>query len=128
MVELGELNDEIRELTRREARVVAVSVDGLQDTLEVQKRFPNLLILSDENQSLVNALHAIHRGAGPGSKDIAAPTTVIVNRAGYIEWTFRPSRHIERLAVPEVIDALERHRTMFQPVGGLPIQDARWVD
>ena len=119
MLELGELDKEILEFKKREARVVAVSVDGLKDTEEVQKKFPSLLILSDEKQSLVNALHAIHRGAGPGGKDIATPTTVIVNRAGYIEWTFRPGRHIERLAVPEVIDALERYRTMFEKVGGL---------
>jgi peroxiredoxin len=117
MLELGELDKSILEFKKRDARIVAVSVDGLEDTKVVQEKFPHLLLLSDAKQSLVNALHAIHRGAGPGGADIAAPTTVIVNRGGYVDWVFRPSRHIERLAVPEVLDALDRHVARFQKVG-----------
>lgn len=119
MLELGELDKHYQEFTQRQVRIVAASVDGLQDTEEMQKQYPNLLLLSDEKQSLVKALNAIHHGAGPGGADIAAPTTVLVNSTGYINWTFRPGRHIERLAVPELIDALERHRVQWQRVGGL---------
>ena len=100
---------------------MAVSVDGLEDTRKLEEALPNLTILSDAQLSLAKALAAVHARASPEGEDIAAPTTLIVNQYGTIYWTFRPDRHIERLAVAELIDALERHRTLWQPVGSPPI-------
>jgi peroxiredoxin len=87
---------------------VVVSVDGLEDTKQTQEKFPNLLVLSDEEKRLTKILNAIHPGAGPKG-DIAAPTTFLVRGDGQIVWTFRPTRHIERVSVEDLLAAMDEH-------------------
>ena len=103
MIELGELNKRHAEFANREVRIVAVSADGLKDTEAIQADFPHLAILSDEKLSLVNALNAAHTAPSTQGKTIAAPTTLLVHHNGRIVWLFRPSRHIERLSVDELL-------------------------
>jgi peroxiredoxin len=108
-IELGELEKHHAEFAKREARIVVASVDGLGDTQKTQIDFKHLIVLSDEQQSLVKALDAVHSRAGPKEEDIAAPTTLLIDRNGRIVWTFRPKRHIERTAVKDLLAAVDKH-------------------
>jgi peroxiredoxin len=109
MIELGELDKAQGDFQKREVRIVAASVDGPEDTQATQKRFPNLTLLSDPERSLVKALKATHASAGPGGADVAAPTTLLLDRNGRIAWTHRPERVLSRLSSAELLAVAERH-------------------
>ena len=109
MQELGELNGHSEAFTRRGLRVVAMSVDGVDDTAKMQSQFPNLTVLGDPERKMTNAFQALHQGVGPGGSDLAAPTTYLIDAEGTIRWRFRPDRFIVRLTPEEVLAAVDQH-------------------
>ena len=78
MIELGELEKRFEDFAKRGARIVVVSVDDAKASAETQKDFPHLTVVSDASYAASRALAFTHPGAGPGGKDVDAPTTVLV--------------------------------------------------
>ena len=109
MRELGELDSRFAEFANRGVPIVAVSVDGQEDTAKTQQRFPHLIVWGDPEHRLTNAVAALHRGKGPGGSDIAAPTTLLLDKTGLVCWTFRPERIIVRLTPDELLAAVDEH-------------------
>ncbi len=79
------------------------------DPPEVSKRLRQRLqsrftFLSDPEGVLLDALDIRHREARADGGDIAYPTTVLVDAAGIVRWTFQSDTYRER-ARPEDIFA-----------------------
>jgi peroxiredoxin len=109
MVELGELESRHEDFTKRGTRVVAVSLDGLEDTAKMSERFPHLVIVSDEQGHISSAAEVIGPHRGPGGKETLSPTTVFIDRGGRVRGVFRPDRYIERLNAEEVLAKVDEH-------------------
>ena len=107
MIELGQLERRHEDFARRDTRVIAVSVEGTEDARKTQEEFPHLLVLADEGRGLSDAAQLIHPRAGPGGKDIDAPTTILVDRHGTVRWLYRSPEIIARLSPGEVLQAVE---------------------
>lgn len=108
MIELGQLEAAHPEFEKRQARVIAVSLEDVEAARQTQADFPHLTILADADRKLADALDVIHHNSAPGGGDTTAPTTLIVDRQGIVRWTFRPDRFLERLSPGDVLAALER--------------------
>jgi peroxiredoxin len=109
MIELGQLERRHEDFERRQARVVVVSVEGLDDAKQTQKDFPHLVVLSDEGHQLSDALGTMHSHAGRDGGDIDAPTTILVDGRGTVRWLYRSPRIIARLSPDEVLEAIDLH-------------------
>jgi peroxiredoxin len=109
MMELGELDSQFADFTQRGVRLIAVSVDDLESSEQTQRRFPNLIVLADPERQLTEAIQAMHRGAGPGRSDVAAPTTLLLDETATVRWAFRPDRVIVRLKPRELADEIDAH-------------------
>ena len=55
MVELGQLERHHEEFAARKVRIVASSMDDVDDTARTQEKFPHLTVISDHGQSLAKA-------------------------------------------------------------------------
>ena len=108
MIELGQLETHHDEFTKRHARVVAVSVDGLEDSQKTQQKFPHLTVVSDHDHKLVDAVAVLHPGAGEHGDDVAAPTTILVDNYGVVRALFRPANVGRRLSPGEVMAMLDK--------------------
>lgn len=109
MIELGQLERHHEDFARRHARVIAVSLEGLDDAKKTQADFPHLLVLADEQRGLTEAVGVLHPHAGPGGTDAAAPTTILVDRNGIVRWVYRSDEVVARLAPEEVLQAIDAH-------------------
>ena len=99
MVELGELDGHERQFAAKQVRVVVISNDDLETAQITQAEFPHLVVVSDADQNIANAMEVIHKGAGRDGIDTNAPTTFLVDGQGQVRWFFRPrDRFIERLS------------------------------
>ncbi len=108
MIELGQLERRHEDFTRRNTRIVAVSVETTDDARKTQADFPHLLVLADEGRGLTDALALVHARAAPDGSDIATPTTIIVDRGGIVRWLYRTPGVAARLSPDEVVEALDR--------------------
>ena len=72
--------------------------------------FEHLLVLSDKDRGLIDAVQVIHAGSSPEGGDSAAPTTIIVDRTGTVRWVFRPDRVFRRLSPAELLAAVDEHK------------------
>ena len=109
MIELGQLERHHEEFARRNARVIVVSLEDEKDAQATQKDFPHLIVVADKDAGLANALQVLHRQAGPGGGDTIAPTTLLVDGAGRVRWTFRPDTFFRRLSPAEIVEAVDKH-------------------
>ena len=110
MKELVQLDRSHAEFAKRQTRVIAVSVEGLNDAEQTQAQFPHLLVLSDEAHGLSDAAGLIDaKNKGPNGSAIDAPTTILVDRHGTVRWLFRPNEVITRLSPDEVLQAIDQH-------------------
>jgi peroxiredoxin len=107
MTELGQLEQHHDEFDQRGVRIVAVSLDDVEDTAETQKRFPHLTVLSDKDESLAKAAEVIGPHHGPHGETTVSPTTVLLDWQGRILWLFRPDRYINRLSPQELLAAID---------------------
>src|SRR3954471_11700992 len=109
MTELVQLERRHDEFPRRNARVIAVSVEGLDDARKTQADFPHLTVVSDEALGLSQAAGLIHRHAAPDGGDADVPTTILVDRKGNVRWLYRSPEVVARLSPDEVLEAIDRH-------------------
>jgi peroxiredoxin len=109
MIELGELEKRHEDFARKNLRVIAVSVETPESARETQKDFPHLMVASDHERKLSNAVEVIHAHSGPGGEDTSAPTTILVDRDGTVRWLFRPNHNAVRLSSDELLAAANEH-------------------
>src|SRR5262245_51646855 len=107
MLELGQLESRWQEFEKRNVRIVVVSLEDRKDAEATQADFPHLVIVSDAGRSLIDAVAVLHPHSAPGGGDSAAPTTLLVDGAGVVRWTFRPDRVLTRLSPEEVLRAVD---------------------
>src|SRR5262245_35459518 len=108
MVELGQLEAHHDEFAKRYTRVVAVSVDGLDDSKKMQQDFPHLTVMADYDHRLVDAVAVLHPGAGEHGEDVAVPTTIFIDKYGVVRALFRPTSVASRLSAGEVLAAVDK--------------------
>ena len=84
MLELVQLERRHEEFARRDTRVIAISMEGLEDAKKTQEQFPHLLVLADEERGLSEAAGLIHAQARPDGGDADTPTTIVVDRQGTV--------------------------------------------
>jgi peroxiredoxin len=110
MKELVQLDRRHEDFAKRQTRVIAVSVDGVEETKQTQAEFPHLLVLSDEGHGLSDAAELIDpKNKGPNNSAIDAPTTILVDRQGTVRWLYRPGEVLSRLSPDEVLQAIDQH-------------------
>src|SRR5687767_12388547 len=109
MTELVQLERRHEEFAKRDARVIAVSVEGLDDARKTQADYPHLTVLSDEALGLSEAAGLIHRHAAPDGSDVDVPTTILVDKSGTVRWLYRSPSVIVRLSPDEVLRAIDRN-------------------
>src|SRR5262249_32272170 len=108
MVELGQLEAHHDEFAKRYTRVVAVSLDGLDDSKKTQQDFPHLTVVADHEHKLVDAVAVLHAGAGEHGEDVAAPTTILVDKHGVVRALYRPTNVASRLSASEVLATVDK--------------------
>ncbi len=108
MTELVQLERRHEDFPKRNARVIAVSVEGLDDARKTQADFPHLTVLSDEALGLSEAAGLVHRHAAPDGGDTDVPTTILVDRRGTVRWLYRSPSVIARLSPDEVLRAIDQ--------------------
>ena len=109
MIELGELEKQHAEFAKRNARIIAVSLDGQDQAKETQAKFPHLTVVADAKRALVNAVVVLHEHANPNGDDAAAPTTILIDRKGEVKWLYRSDRVITRLSPEELLSAVDKY-------------------
>src|SRR5262249_12403045 len=108
MIELGQLEANHDEFAKRHTRVVAVSVDGLDDSKRTKQDVPHLIVVADTDHKPVGAVQILHAGAGDPGEDVAAPTPILVNKHGVVRPLFRPTNVATRLSASEVLAAVDK--------------------
>jgi peroxiredoxin len=109
MVELGQLEARHEDFEKRNARVVAVSLENVEESARTQERFPHLVIVSDADKSLTGAVGLIAPQHSPTGGETAAPTTVLIDGGGVVRWVSRKANYLERTTPDEVLAALDQH-------------------
>ena len=109
MIELGQLERRHEDFDRRNARVIVVSVEGLDAAGKTQADFPHLLVLTDSGRGLSEAAGLIHAHAAPDGSDADAPTTILVDRHGTVRWLYRSPEVIARLSPDEVLQEIDSY-------------------
>lgn len=109
MIELGQLEGRHAEFSNRGLRVLLVSWEGREDAIKTQKEFPHFLALADSGGKLITAAGTVHAKAGPNGGDIAAPTTVLIDKTGVVRWLFRPDRYFSRITPDQLLVQVDRH-------------------
>ena len=64
--------------------------------------------MADTDHKLVDAVQVLHAGAGEHGEDVAAPTTILVDKHGVVRALFRPSNVARRLSVGEVLAMVDK--------------------
>lgn len=107
MLELVQLENRQADFARRQTRIIAASMEDLEDARKSQARFPHLLFLADDGRGLSEAAGLVHENATPEGKDADAPTTILVDRKGVVRWLYRSPRVIARLSPDDVLRAVD---------------------
>jgi peroxiredoxin len=108
MVELGQLERRHEDFAKRNARVIVISVEGLDLAKKTQADFPHLLVLADEGRGLTDAAGLIHLHVAPKGGDADMPTTILVDHKGVVCWLYRSPEVIARLSPDEVLQAIDQ--------------------
>ncbi|MDA0658112.1 MAG: redoxin domain-containing protein [Planctomycetota bacterium] len=108
MIELGELEKQHVEFTKRGVRVIVVSNDPVEMATMNQADFPHLIVVSDADQSMAKALGMIHPGAGEHRDDTNAPTILFVDGDGTVRDMAQPLRIINRLSPADVLATADK--------------------
>ena len=109
MVELVQLEKRHADFDRRNVRLLVVSLDDRDDARKSQEQFPHLTVVADTDRNLISAAQTLHPGAGPGGKDTAVPTTILVDASGGVRWIFRPDRFLSRISPEDLLAEVDRH-------------------
>jgi peroxiredoxin len=108
MLELGQLESHWQEFEKQNVKVVVVSVEGSEAAAATQTDFPHLVVVSDPDHNLANAVEVMHQKSAPDGGDTSAPTTILVDGKGTVRWTFRSDSVLARLSPDELVSAIER--------------------
>ncbi|MBM3997266.1 MAG: peroxiredoxin family protein [Planctomycetes bacterium] len=108
MIELGQLEKAHRDFASKNVRIVVISNDKLEDAKATQDQFQHLIVVSDAEQNITNAMKVKHVGAAPGGGDTNAPTTFLVDEKGYVSWHYRPENFMRRLSSDELLTAIAK--------------------
>ena len=84
MTELVQLERRHGDFPRRNVRVLAVSLEGLDAARKTQADFPHLVVLSDQARGLSEPGGLTHFHAAPDGDDDDVPTTILVDRHGTV--------------------------------------------
>jgi peroxiredoxin len=109
VTELGELERRHADFTRRDTRVVVVSVEGPEAARQTQADFPHLVVVADAGRGLTAVADVLHPHSAPDKGDTAAPATLLVDRQGTVRWAYRPERFLARLSPDELLAAIDQH-------------------
>src|SRR5262245_9226188 len=107
MTELVQLERRHNDFAKRNARVLVVSLDGLDDSKKTQADFPHLTVLADQKRGLSEVAELIHHHAAPEGQDADAPPTILVDRSGTVRWLYRSPSVIARLSPDEVLQEVD---------------------
>jgi peroxiredoxin len=108
MTELGQLEAHWQEFAKRQVRLVVISVEPQEQSAATQADFPHLVVVSDAERNLADAVQVIHPRSAPGGGDTAAPTTILIDGSGTVRWTYRPDRVLTRLSPSKLLAAVDR--------------------
>ena len=109
MIELGQLEERHEEFAKRNARVIAVSIEDQEKAQLTHKEYPHLVVVADAQRNLSKAVGVIHAESAPDGGDTAAPTTLIIDGDGTVRWIFRSESVFSRLTPEEVLAAVDQH-------------------
>ena len=109
MIELVQLEKHHDEFARRGVRVLVVSGESQEDAAATQAQFPHLTVIADVDHKLISAAGVLHEHAKPDGGDAAAPTTILIDRAGAVRWLFRPHLIVTRLSPAELLAAVDEY-------------------
>jgi peroxiredoxin len=107
MVELGKLEGHHEAFAGRNTRVVVVSTDSQEESQKTKKDFPHLVVVADPDRKLISAAEVLHPKAGQHGEDVAAPTTILIDKQGTVRALFRPRQVISRLSANDVLAAVD---------------------
>ena len=108
MIELGQLESQWQEFEKRKVRVVVVSIEGQEEAKATQAEVKHLVVVSDVEHKLADAVAVMHAHSAPDGGDTTAPTTIFIDGKGIVRWTFRPDRVMTRLSPAEVLAAIDK--------------------
>ena len=109
MIELVQLERRHEDFSKRNARVLVISMEGLEEARKTQAQFPHLIVLADETRGLSEAAGLIHPHAAPDGQDADVPTTILVDRHGIVRWLYRSPAVVARLSPVDVLQAIDRY-------------------
>ena len=107
MTHLRELEAHHDELMRVGADLVVVSIEDVETAAATQRQFPHLTVVSDHRRELSNAVDVINAGFHPEGGDSAAPTILLIDGQGQVQWLHRPARFIARPSAAEIAATLK---------------------
>lgn len=64
--------------------------------------------MADSDHKLVDAVQVLHVGAGEHGEDVAAPTTMLVDKDGVVRALFRPTSIASRLLASDVLEMVDQ--------------------
>jgi peroxiredoxin len=108
MLELGQLERRHEDFSRRNTRIIVVSVEGQEDAKKTQADFPHLLVLADDGRGLSSSADLIHAKSAPDGNDTSAPTTILLDRQGIVRWLYRSPGVMVRLSPDEVLQEIDQ--------------------
>ena len=109
MIELGQLEKRHEEFARRNTRIIAVSMDDVDESKKTQAELPHLVVLSDAVQGLAKSAQLVHKGYGHDGGDTNMPTTILVDRQGIVRWVSRPDSIMSRLSADDLLKAIDQY-------------------
>ena len=109
MVELGQLESRHSDFEKKNVRIVAVSLDNVEDTADMKKQFPHLILISDAEANLSKAVEVLGPHRGHDGAETDSPTTILVDRNGQVRWVFRPDLVLERLSPDNLLEAIDKN-------------------
>jgi peroxiredoxin len=108
MTQLQELESHHADFAQAGADVVVVSIEDVETAAQTQRDFPHLKVASDEQRELSNAMQLVNKASAPDGSDTAAPTVLILDGAGKVQWLHRPTRIITRPSAAELLARLPK--------------------
>jgi alkyl hydroperoxide reductase subunit AhpC len=109
MTELVQLERRHQDFAKRNAEVVVVSVEAIDQARKTQQDFPHLTVVSDNAHDLSDAAALVHVGASPDGSDADVPTTILVDKQGAVRWIYRSPSVIARLSPDDLLAAIDQH-------------------
>jgi|GEM_PF-1301828 len=110
MTQLTELEAHHADFESAKADVVVVSIEDLETASQTQKDFPHLKVVSDEQRELSNAIDVVNKAVAPDGGDADAPTIVLLDGAGVVQWVHRPTRVLVRTSAAELVAKINEQK------------------